>query len=65
MKVTLKLIRKDGSTCKSNTTMTCKQARHLYRSRYQNDDDVVEVYLTYFDGWHEQVHRILKKKKDR
>lgn len=60
MKVTLKFKQANGKVFKISKTMTCKQARRVFKKKYLDDDNIIKVWLTYFDGWHEVCHDVLK-----
>jgi len=63
MKVELKYKTKDtpeGKIMNINNKFTVKTARAYYKRFIEMK--ATEAYLTYFDGWHDKVYKILKKK---
>lgn len=64
MYVTLHIRKTDGKVYKYKNTMKVSEARKFYKNNIKNDDDVVECWLVYFDGWRSRRHKTLKDLKD-
>ncbi len=54
---------KAGNTYRTKKDFTIKKATALYKRDYENDDNIVEVYLTHFGIWRRRKYKTLKEKK--
>ena len=52
MKVKLKYKTKDGQWYGTIKKINVSEAKEYYKTKLEKDDNIVEVYCTYFDGWH-------------
>ena len=60
MYVTIHLKRKDGTRTKTIKEYTVKQAKEIMKE-YFKDENITDVFTTYFDGWHSRLHKEYKK----
>jgi hypothetical protein len=52
MRVTLKFKTKDGQCFGTKKRINLSEARKYFKENLEKDDNVIEVYCVYFDGWH-------------
>ena len=60
MLVKLKYRTKDNQLFGTKKEITVKEAKEYYKKELKNNIDVIEVYLTHFDGWRWYKYKILK-----
>jgi len=63
MKVRLKYKKKDGTIWALKREITIKEAKTIFEKELKNDNNIVEVYLTRFDGWYNRKIKTLKRGK--
>lgn len=63
MWVRLKYKTKEGKCYRLNREMTVKQAIGYYKGHLKNDKNIIKVWLSHFDEWHEYLYKVLKEEE--